>query len=89
MNPHAHICLCDEKWIFYYDHVEFDLTASVPMFLDLIFNMFNPESISRESVEAGMYERLDQNSSSPIYFKSKDLLYMWIQCTGCHLAGLN
>lgn len=89
MKSHSHISLCDDKFNFFYDHVEFDSKSSVRIFLDLIFNMYQPESIDRQEVEFDMYQRVDDKNSNPIYFKSGDLLYIWVQCDRCRLAGLN
>jgi hypothetical protein len=89
MESHAHICLCDEAWNFYYDHVDFDIHSSVNTYLDLIFNIFNPESIDRSAVESEMYHYVDNKMSRPIYFKADDFIYLWIQCTGCRVPSLN
>ena len=89
MNPHAHICLCDDKWVFYYDYVDFNLTASVPKYLDLIFTLFPYKDLPRDEIEAEMYLYIDEKTGRPIYFKSGDFIYLWVICTGCHLQGLN
>lgn len=89
MPPHAHICLSDENWNIYYDYVNHDIISSVPSFLNLVYNFFNPERIPRNIIEAKMYERLDQKSSDPIYFQSGTIVYFWIYCTGCKLSSLN
>jgi hypothetical protein len=89
MQRHAHISLCDEKWNFYYDYVDFDVMASVPKFLDLIFNMYRLKPETRNQVESGMYSRIDEKGATPIYFKSEDLIYIWVQCGDCKLFGLN
>lgn len=89
MLPHTHISLCDEEWNFYYDYIDFDTVSSVPKFLDLVFNLFNPENIPRDAVEAEIYDRLDRKSSNPIYFQSGNILYLWVYCTKCKAASLN
>lgn len=89
MKSHAHICLCDEAWNFYYDYVDFDIHSSVNKYLDLIFNVFNPEGIDRPIVESEMYHYVDNKMNRPIYFKAYGCVYLWIQCTGCNLSGLN
>jgi hypothetical protein len=89
MNPHAHISLCDDKWIFYYDYVDFNITASVHKYLDLIFNLFDANEFPRDEIELEMYFCIDEKRSRPIYFKSGDFIYLWLICTGCRLQGLN
>lgn len=89
MKPHVHISLCDRMWNLYYDYISYDLHSSIPIYLDLIFDMFQPENISREEVESGMYERLDGNNLHPIYFNSGELIYFWAVCRRCNLSALN
>lgn len=89
MSDHAHISLCDESLTFYYEHIEFELSSSVRQFLDLIFEIYQPERISREDVESEMYEILDNKTKNPIYFKSGDTIYLWIVCSGCKFSSLN
>lgn len=89
MNFHAHITLCDDKWNLFYDYIDFDTQASVTKFLDLIFEVFNPEKIPREQVESYMYTYVDDKVTSPLYFKTGDLIYLWVLCTGCNAFSLN
>jgi hypothetical protein len=76
-------------WNLYYDHISYELVESIPIYLDLIFDMFRPENISREDVESGMYERLDDKTVNQIYFNSGELIYFWVVCRRCNLSALN
>lgn len=89
MNPHAHICLCDEEWIIYYDYVIKDCVGSVSNYLKLIFDLFSPDDLPFDEIEYSMYQRLEEKSKIPIYFKSGDTVYLWAYCTGCKLSSLN
>jgi len=89
MEPHAHIALCDQRWFFYYDHVDFNVQDSIVYYLDIMFNNFISEGIPRQEVEQEMFFRVDQKIHNPIYFKIGDYNYLWLYCAGCRLVGLN
>lgn len=89
MKLHAHIALCNKDSILIYDNVNFNPRESVKDFLDFIFNVYNPKTLSRDNLEADMYRRVDEKSGNIIYFISGEILYLWVQCDKCHLASLN
>jgi hypothetical protein len=89
MKSHSHIVLCDEKWFFYYDHIDFNIKDSIVSYLDIMFNNFISDGIPREEIEEEMYFRVDEDIKNPIYFKVGEYFYLWIYCTGCRLVGLN
>jgi hypothetical protein len=89
MRSHAHISLCDESWNLYYDYIDFNILSSVSTFTDLIFNIFPLKDYAKEKIESNMYKIIDNNLNNPIYFKSEDLVYLWLICSDCKLISLN
>lgn len=89
MNEHSHITLCDEYLNLLYDHVSFDIYNSVDEFLNLAFSIFYLERLDRKEIQMEMHKRIDEKNKNPIYFRSGDLIYLWIQCNNCRLSGMN
>jgi len=89
MNPHAHIALCDREWNFLYEAISFDTVGSVDKYLNLMFSIFNMNDMPRKAVENVMYDRIDQNSPNPVYFKYDEMVYVWMLCDSCRATSLN